>query len=64
MQEQGSFKKDICKYNIIHVFTSLCVNINRFMLQKNILYNFRVNRELCHLEGALLPKEGINPTYA
>ncbi|CAG8602047.1 484_t:CDS:2, partial [Diversispora eburnea] len=47
-----------------HAFTSLEVNINKSILNDHGPYSFRVNGELCHYMGSLLPELNNKAIYA
>ncbi|KNZ76083.1 hypothetical protein J132_00236 [Termitomyces sp. J132] len=59
-----TFKTSICQYNAAFAFTSLGVKIDHAITNAPGLYSFRINGELHHLTGALLPIEGNLPVYA
>jgi len=58
------FKENIRQYNAAFAFTSLGVNIDRSVTGTAGVYSFRINGELHHLGGALLPSPGETPRYA
>ncbi|CAG8667848.1 8087_t:CDS:2, partial [Diversispora eburnea] len=47
-----------------HAFTSLEVNIDKSILNGHGPYSFRVNGELCHYMGSLLPESNNKAIYA
>ncbi|KNZ76134.1 hypothetical protein J132_11356 [Termitomyces sp. J132] len=59
-----TFKTYICQYNAAFAFTSLGVKIDHAITNAPGPYSFRINGELHHLTGALLPIEGNHPVYA
>ncbi|KNZ78075.1 hypothetical protein J132_02265 [Termitomyces sp. J132] len=59
-----TFKTSICQYNAAFAFTSLGVKIDHAITNGPGPYSFRINGELHHLTGALLPIEGNHPVYA
>ena len=60
----NAFKASIWQYNAAFAFTSLGVKINHAITNAPGPYSFRINGELHHLTGALLPTEGNHPVYA
>ena len=58
------FRRNICQYNAAFAFTSVGVNIDRSVLRGSGPYCFKINGELHHSAGALMPAEGSNPQYA
>ena len=56
-----TFKASICQYNAAFAFTSLGVKIDYAITNAQGPYSFRINGELHHLSGALLPTEGEQP---
>ena len=66
-QLSAQFKKDIRQYNAAFAFTSLGAKIDTSVLNANRHggpYTFRINGELHHRTGSLLPDDGNAPTYA
>ena len=59
-----SFKKNIRQYNAAFAFVSLGVKIDQAITNAPGPYCFRINGELHHLSGALLPENGGNESYA
>ncbi|KNZ71844.1 hypothetical protein J132_05801 [Termitomyces sp. J132] len=59
-----TFKTSIHQYNAAFAFTSLGVKIDHAITNAPGPYSFRINGELHHLTGALLPIEGHLPVYA
>lgn len=60
-----TFKSNICQYNAAFAFTSLGVKIDdQSVTNAQGPYCFRINGELHHLSGALLPGDGEQPVYA
>ena len=53
-----SFKKNIRQYNAVFAFVSLGVNIDHAITNAQGAYCFRINGELHHLAGSLLPEIG------
>ena len=60
----NTFRKHIPQYNAAFAFTSLGVNIDHSVTSTRGPYAFKINGELHHLSGALLPEEGQQPSYA
>ncbi|KNZ72420.1 hypothetical protein J132_03386 [Termitomyces sp. J132] len=60
----NTFKTSIRQYNAAFAFTSLGVKIDHAITNAPGPYSFRINGELHHLTGALLPIEGNLPVYA
>lgn len=58
------FRCNIRQYNASHAFTSLGVNIDKSILNGHGPYCFRINGELCHYMGSLLPESPENAVYA
>ena len=68
-REQSSdaveFRTNIRQYNAAFAFTSLGTKLNERMLQGGGPYSFRIDGELYHQHGSLLPLETNNrPVYA
>jgi len=59
-----TFRKHIRQYNAAFAFTSLGVKIDHSVTSASGPYAFKINGELHHLSGALLPEEGQQPSYA
>ncbi|KNZ74287.1 hypothetical protein J132_07337, partial [Termitomyces sp. J132] len=59
-----TFKTSIHQYNAAFAFTSLGVKIDHAITNAPGPYSFRINGELHHLTGALLPVDGNLPVYA
>jgi len=57
-------RKHICQYNAAFAFTSVGVKIDHTVTSSSGPYAFKINGELHHLFGALLPEEGQQPMYA
>jgi hypothetical protein len=53
-----SFCKHIHQYNAAFAFTSVCVKIDHSVTSASGPYAFKINGELHHLSGALMPVEG------
>src|SRR5882762_881967 len=59
-----TFRKHIHQYNAAIAFTSVGVKIDHSVTSASGPYAFKINGELHHLSGALLPVEGQQPAYA
>ena len=59
-----TFRKHIRQYNAAFAFTSVGVKIDHTVTSGSGPYAFKINGELHHLSGALLPEEGQQPMYA
>ena len=59
-----SFKKNIRQYNAAFAFASLGVKVDHAVTNAPGPYCFRINGELHHLSGSLLPENGENESYA
>src|SRR5882762_2149849 len=59
-----TFRKHIHQYNAAIAFTSVGVKIDHSVTSASGPYAFKINGELHHLSGALLPEEGQQPAYA
>lgn len=62
--QSRNFREYIWEYNRALAFTSLGVNQDHTINNGDSAPVFRIQGELCHLSGALLPSEGQQPTYA
>ena len=60
----SSFKKNIRQYNAAFAFVSLGVKVDLAITNAPGPYCFRINGELHHLSGSLLPENGENESYA
>ena len=60
----NSFKKNIRQYNAAFAFASLGVKVDHAITNAPGLYFFRINGDLHHLSGSLLPENGENESYA
>ncbi|KIJ22373.1 hypothetical protein M422DRAFT_88131, partial [Sphaerobolus stellatus SS14] len=58
------FRENICRYNAVFAFISLGCKLNAGMEQSGGPYSFRVDGELYHMVGSLLPEPGDPPSYA
>ena len=58
------FKKNIRQYNAAFAFVSLGVKVDLAITNAPGPYCFRINGDLHHLSGALLPENGANESYA
>ena len=59
-----TFRKHIRQYNAAFAFTSIGVNIDHSVTSSSGPYAFKINGELHHLAGSLLPVKGEQPSYA
>ena len=59
-----NFRDQIRQYNAALAFTSLGVNIDDSVNRGAGPYVFKINGELCHRSGSLLPTPGMEPVYA
>ncbi len=59
-----NFKENICAYNRAFAFTSLGVKEDHSINQGNGPPVFRIQGELAHWSGTLLPEPGHSPVYA
>src|SRR6266550_7236054 len=59
-----NFKENICAYNHAFAFTSLGVKEDHSINQGNGPPVFRIQGELAHWSGTLLPETGHSPVYA
>ena len=57
------FRSNIVQYNAALAFTSLGANVDRSILDRGPPI-FRIQGELRHLSGSLLPEEDERPTYS
>ena len=60
----SSFKKNIRQYNAAFAFASLGVKVDLAVTNAPGPYCFRINGDLHHLSGALLPEQGESESYA
>jgi hypothetical protein len=60
----NSFKKNIRQYNAAFAFASLGVKVDHAITNAPGPYCFRINGDLHHLSGSLLPENGVNESYA
>ena len=60
----GNFRKNIRQYNAAFAFTSMGVNIDHSVTYGSGPYCFKINGELHHSTGSLLPQEGATPQFA
>ena len=60
----SSFKKNIRQYNAAFAFVSLGVKVDHAITNAPGPYCFRINGDLHHLSGSLLPENGENESYA
>jgi hypothetical protein len=60
----ASFKKNIRQYNAAFAFASLGVKIDHAITNAPGPYCFRINGDLHHLQGTLLPQPGESEKYA
>ena len=60
----SSFKKNIRQYNAAFAFVSLGVKVDHAITNAPGPYCFRINGDLHHLSGSLLPENGQNESYA
>lgn len=61
----AEFLKNIRKYNQVFAFTSLRANVDENLASsRNGVYTFRVNGQLYHNIGPLMPDEGESPKFA
>jgi hypothetical protein len=58
------FKTNIRQYNAAFAFTSLGVKVDHRVTHSSGPYSFRIQGDLHHLSGALLPSAGAPPAYA
>lgn len=59
-----TFRDHIRQYNAAFAFTSTSVNVNDNVVAGSGPYSFRLHGDLYHKMGALLPQEGVRPSYA
>jgi hypothetical protein len=62
-QEAKNFRSNIVQYNAALAFTSLGVNVDHSVVGRGPPV-FRIQGELRHLSGSLLPEPNVNPSYA
>ncbi len=58
------FRENIRQYNAALAFTSMGVHEDKAINNGGSTYVYRINGELCHRIGALVPSEGQQPQYA
>ena len=58
------FRLHIRQYNSALAFTSVGFKPDMAVMDSHGIYTFRINGELHHLSGSLLPSEGQEPRYA
>jgi len=58
------FHNSIRQYNAAFAMTSVGVRIDNSVTRQSGPYCFKIQGELHHLTGALLPHDNSNPTYA
>ena len=63
--EKRDFMPHIRKYNSVFSFTSMGVSVDQTLANgKDGVYTYRINGELCHKIGSLLPMENSSPKFA
>ncbi|KIK20564.1 hypothetical protein PISMIDRAFT_105502 [Pisolithus microcarpus 441] len=63
-QDQREFKKNVHQYNNALAFTSVGVEVDRQTVQGAGPASFRIHGTLRHVMGALMPPQGLQPSYA
>ncbi|KIK21159.1 hypothetical protein PISMIDRAFT_655460 [Pisolithus microcarpus 441] len=63
-QDQREFKKNVRQYNNALAFTSVGVEVDRQTVQGAGPASFRIHGTLHHIMGALMPPQGLQPSYA
>jgi len=58
------FCNNIWQYNVAFAMTSVGVKIDNFVTRQSSPYCFKIQGELHHLTGALLPYDNYTLTYA